>query len=59
MRMRENPKGRSMANPADKPLIVQSDHSLLLEVDHPRADEAREAILPFAELLKSPERSYR
>jgi DNA excision repair protein ERCC-3 len=53
--MREKPKGRSMANPADKPLIVQSDHSLLLEVDHPRADEAREAILPFAELLKSPE----
>src|SRR5690625_7808565 len=28
----------------DGPLIVQSDKSLLLEVDHPRADEARRAI---------------
>ncbi|MCA9751522.1 MAG: helicase-associated domain-containing protein, partial [Gemmatimonadetes bacterium] len=44
-----------MAHTTDKPLIVQSDHSLLLEVGHPSADEAREAILPFAELLKSPE----
>jgi DNA excision repair protein ERCC-3 len=26
-----------------------------LEVDHPAAEEAREAILPFADLLKSPE----
>ena len=44
-----------MGSPADNPLIVQSDHSILLEVDHPRSDEAREAILPFSELLKSPE----
>jgi DNA excision repair protein ERCC-3 len=41
--------------PSDKPLVVQSDHSVLLEVGHPLADEAREALLPFADLLKSPE----
>jgi len=44
-----------VAGPRDKPLVVQSDHSLLLEVDHPLAEDAREAILPFADLLKSPE----
>ncbi len=40
---------------ADGPLIVQSDKSLLLEVDHPRADECRRAIAPFAELERAPE----
>ena len=40
---------------ADGALIVQSDRSVLLEVDHPRADAARTAIAPFAELEKSPE----
>src|SRR4030095_6354662 len=40
---------------ADGALIVQSDRSVLLEVDHPRADTARAAIAPFAELEKSPE----
>ena len=40
---------------ADGALIVQSDRSVLLEVDHPRADAARAAIAPFAELEKSPE----
>lgn len=44
-----------MAAPRDKPLVVQSDHTLLLEVDHALAEEAREAILPFADLMKSPE----
>jgi DNA excision repair protein ERCC-3 len=39
----------------DNPLIVQSDHSLLLEVHSPRSAAAREAIAPFAELVKSPE----
>ena len=34
----------------DGPLIVQSDKSLLLEVDHPGAAAARAAIAPFAEL---------
>jgi DNA excision repair protein ERCC-3 len=40
---------------ADGPLIVQSDKTLLLEVDHPVADEARAGIAPFAELERSPE----
>ncbi|MFC7504015.1 DNA repair helicase XPB [Nocardioides sp. CPCC 206347] len=39
----------------DGPLIVQSDKSLLLEVDHPQAAECRKAIAPFAELERSPE----
>ncbi|PRY53458.1 DNA excision repair protein ERCC-3 [Knoellia remsis] len=39
----------------DGPLIVQSDKTLLLEVDHPRAAEARRAIAPFAELERAPE----
>jgi DNA excision repair protein ERCC-3 len=39
----------------DGPLIVQSDKTLLLEVDHPRAGEARRAIAPFAELERAPE----
>ncbi|GAA2673142.1 MULTISPECIES: DNA repair helicase XPB [Actinosynnema] len=39
----------------DGPLIVQSDKTLLLEVDHPAADEARAAIAPFAELERAPE----
>jgi DNA excision repair protein ERCC-3 len=37
------------------PLIVQSDKTVLLEVDHPQAEEARRAIAPFAELERSPE----
>ena len=37
------------------PLIVQSDKTLLLEVDHPDADACRMAIAPFAELERSPE----
>jgi DNA excision repair protein ERCC-3 len=40
---------------SDGPLIVQSDKTLLLEVDHPRAGDARKAIAPFAELERSPE----
>jgi len=40
---------------ADGPLIVQSDKTLLLEVDHPSAAEARIAIAPFAELERAPE----
>ncbi len=39
----------------DGPLIVQSDKTLLLEVEHERAAEARRAIAPFAELERSPE----
>ncbi|MBM9458284.1 DEAD/DEAH box helicase [Nocardioides sp. zg-536] len=40
---------------SEGPLIVQSDKSLLLEVDHPQAGECRKAIAPFAELERSPE----
>jgi len=39
----------------DGPLIVQSDKTLLLEVDHARAEDARRAIAPFAELERAPE----
>ncbi|MGV3564447.1 MAG: DNA repair helicase XPB [Nocardioides sp.] len=39
----------------DGPLIVQSDKTLLLEIDHDRAAECRKAIAPFAELERSPE----
>ncbi|MGA0082977.1 MAG: helicase-associated domain-containing protein, partial [Candidatus Nanopelagicales bacterium] len=39
----------------DGPLIVQSDKTLLLEIDHELAQEARRAIAPFAELERSPE----
>jgi DNA excision repair protein ERCC-3 len=39
----------------DGPLIVQSDKTLLLEVEHPLSQEARAAIAPFAELERSPE----
>jgi len=44
-----------MTDPASGPLIVQSDKTVLLEVDHPQAEEARRAIAPFAELERSPE----
>jgi DNA excision repair protein ERCC-3 len=37
------------------PLIVQSDKTLLLEVDHVDATACRMAIAPFAELERSPE----
>ena len=40
---------------AENPLIVQSDRTLLLDVHAGRAEDARAAILPFAELEKSPE----
>ncbi len=43
-----------MINP-ENPLIVQSDKSILLEVDSPHYDLARDALAPFAELEKSPE----
>jgi len=40
---------------SDGPLIVQSDKTLLLEVDHSRAEQARRDIAPFAELERAPE----
>ena len=39
----------------NNPLIVQSDRTVLLEVDHPLHSEARDALAQFAELEKSPE----
>ncbi len=43
-----------MANPLN-PLIVQSDKSVLLEVDNERYEDARDSLARFAELVKSPE----
>jgi DNA excision repair protein ERCC-3 len=40
---------------SDGPLIVQSDKTLLLDIDHILSDECRRSIAPFAELEKSPE----
>lgn len=37
------------------PFIVQGDRSILVEVDNPLYNEARDALAPFAELEKSPE----
>jgi len=42
-------------NQPNGPLIVQSDKTLLLEVDHPDADQCRRQIAPFAELERAPE----
>ena len=36
------------------PLIVQSDHTVLVEVDSPRYEAARNELVRFAELVKSP-----
>jgi DNA excision repair protein ERCC-3 len=43
------------ASPQPGPLVVQSDRTLLLEVDHPDAAACRMAIAPFAELERAPE----
>jgi DNA excision repair protein ERCC-3 len=39
----------------EKPLIVQSDRSILLEADNPQYHDARDLLSRFAELEKSPE----
>ena len=39
----------------DLPLLVQSDRTILLDLYSPYADEARRDIVPFSELVKSPE----
>ena len=44
-----------MAYVPDNPLIVQGDHTLLLETQNPNHDAARDDLLGFAELVKSPE----
>ena len=43
-----------MRNPSN-PLIVQGDHSVLLEVNNPLHEEASDFLARFAELEKSPE----
>ena len=37
------------------PLIVQSDRTLLLDVHAPLAEQCRDELIPFAELISSPE----
>ncbi|WGH92027.1 DEAD/DEAH box helicase [Auritidibacter ignavus] len=47
-----------MNSPAPEPtgaIIVQSDRSILLELQHPAADDARRALAQFAELERAPE----
>ncbi|MGI3783026.1 MAG: DNA repair helicase XPB [Janthinobacterium lividum] len=44
-----------MSDSQPGPLVVQSDKTLLLEVDHPAAAACRVAIAPFAELERAPE----
>ncbi|MBW2709407.1 MAG: helicase-associated domain-containing protein [Deltaproteobacteria bacterium] len=39
----------------DNPLIVQGDHTILVEVNSPRYEAARNELIRFAELVKSPE----
>ena len=39
----------------ENPLIVQGDHTVLVEVDSPRYEAARDRLARFAELVKSPE----
>jgi DNA excision repair protein ERCC-3 len=43
---------------SDGPLIVQSDKTLLLDIDHPLSVECRRAIAPFAELERAPEHMH-
>jgi DNA excision repair protein ERCC-3 len=49
------PAGPKPAYDVRNPLIVQSDRSVLIEVDNSLYAEARDAIAPFSELEKSPE----
>ncbi len=44
-----------MSTREERPVIVQSDRSILLETDGPFFEEARDELAAFAELVKSPE----
>ncbi|MBI4558068.1 MAG: helicase-associated domain-containing protein [Candidatus Hydrogenedentes bacterium] len=44
-----------MSSAPDRPIIVQSDRSVLLETDSPVFEDARDSLAAFAELVKSPE----
>lgn len=50
--MNEQAKGTSVS---DGPLIVQSDRTILLEIAHPGAEQARHELAVFAELERAPE----
>lgn len=39
----------------DSPAVVQSDGTILVEVDSPAYDEARDSLMRFSDLVKSPE----
>ena len=39
----------------DKPLIIQSDRTLMLDVHSPSFDDCRNQIIAFSELIKAPE----
>jgi DNA excision repair protein ERCC-3 len=49
------PDTTSSTQSATAPLIVQGDRTILAEVASPRYPEARDALVRFAELVKSPE----
>src|SRR5512136_2756636 len=44
-----------MSNASGNPIIVQSDKTVLLKVDSPQYEAARDQLARFAELEKSPE----
>ncbi|HDP35729.1 MAG TPA: helicase, partial [Candidatus Hydrogenedentes bacterium] len=44
-----------MTDRDNKPAIVQSDRTILLETDGPNFEDARDCLAAFAELIKSPE----
>ncbi len=44
-----------MVKESEKPVVVQSDRSILLETNSPNYEAARDALASFAELIKSPE----
>ncbi len=50
-----DPIGDPTGAPTAGPLIIQSDRTLLLDVDHPDSVACRADIAPFAELERSPE----
>lgn len=51
----ESPQEEKNLSIGTGPLIVQSDKTVLLEIDHEQATEARNALAPFAELERAPE----
>ena len=52
---KSQPTAATPAYDPANPFIVQSDRTVLVEVENPKYAEARDALAPFAELEKSPE----